>query len=104
MKICPRNRDKLIFEVACADVGVITLIAAYLFSGQVQAAFTVIPRSLEYIRTGKLRALAVTSATRLEVLPDLPTVDEFVPGYEAGSWFGVGAPKGTSTEIIEKLK
>jgi tripartite-type tricarboxylate transporter receptor subunit TctC len=75
-----------------------------LISGQVQAAFTVIPRSLEYIRTGKLRALAVTSATRLEVLPDLPTVDEFVPGYEAGSWFGVGAPKGTSTEIIEKLK
>jgi tripartite-type tricarboxylate transporter receptor subunit TctC len=75
-----------------------------LISGQVQAAFTVLPRSLEYIRTGKLRALAVTSATHLEVLPDLPTVDEFVPGYEASSWFGVGAPKSTSTEIIEKLK
>jgi tripartite-type tricarboxylate transporter receptor subunit TctC len=75
-----------------------------LISGQVQATFTVIPRSMDYIRTGQLRALAVTSATRLEVLPDLPTVDEFVPGYEAGSWFGVGAPKGTSTEIIEKLK
>jgi tripartite-type tricarboxylate transporter receptor subunit TctC len=75
-----------------------------LINGQVQAAFTVIPRSLEYIRTGQLRALAVTSATRLEVLPGLPTVDEFVPGYEAGSWYGVGAPKGTSTEIIEKLK
>jgi tripartite-type tricarboxylate transporter receptor subunit TctC len=75
-----------------------------LINGQVQAAFTVIPRSLEYIRTGQLRALAVTSATRLEVLPGLPTVDEFVPGYEAGSWYGVGAPKGTSTKIIEKLK
>src|SRR5262245_44504436 len=74
-----------------------------LISGQVQAAFTVIPRSIDYIRTGQLRALAVTSATRLEVLPGLPTVDEFVPGYEASSWFGVGAPKGTSTEIIEKL-
>jgi tripartite-type tricarboxylate transporter receptor subunit TctC len=74
-----------------------------LISGQVQAAFPVIPASLEYIRTGKLRALAVTSATRLEVLPDVPTVDEFVPGYEASSWFGVGAPKGTSTKIIEKL-
>jgi tripartite-type tricarboxylate transporter receptor subunit TctC len=75
-----------------------------LISGQVQAAFNVIPTSLEYIRTGKLRALAVTSATHLEVLPDLPTVDEFVPGYEASSWYGVGAPKGTPTEIIEKLK
>jgi tripartite-type tricarboxylate transporter receptor subunit TctC len=74
-----------------------------LISGQVQAAFNVIPRSLEYIRTGKLRALAVTSATRLEALPGIPTVDEFVPGYEAGSWYGVGAPKGTSTKIIEKL-
>jgi tripartite-type tricarboxylate transporter receptor subunit TctC len=70
----------------------------------VHAAFTVIPRSLEYIRTGKLRALAVTSATHLEVLSGLPTVDEFVPGYEASSWYGVGAPKGTSTEIIEKLE
>src|SRR5262245_15898940 len=74
-----------------------------LISGQVQAAFPVIPGSLEYIRTGKVRALAVTSATHLEVLPGLPTVDEFVPGYEASSWYGVGAPKGTSTEIIEKL-
>jgi len=74
-----------------------------LISGQMQAAFPVIPGSLEYIRTGKLRALAVTSATRLEVLPGVPTVGEFLPGYEASSWFGVGAPKGTSTEIIEKL-
>ena len=75
-----------------------------LISGQVQASFNVLPAVLEYIRTGQLRALAVTSAMHLEVLPDLPTVDEFVPGYEASSWYGVGAPKGTSTEIIEKLK
>ena len=75
-----------------------------LISGQVQASFNVIPAVLEYIRTGQLRALAVTSATHLEVLPDLPTVDEFVPGYEASTWYGVGAPKGTSKEIIEKLK
>src|SRR5215510_4594987 len=74
-----------------------------LISGQVQAAFTVIPRSIDYIRTGQLRALAVTSAAHLEVLPGVPTVDEFVPGYEASSWFGVGALKGTSTKIIEKL-
>jgi tripartite-type tricarboxylate transporter receptor subunit TctC len=74
-----------------------------LINGQVQAAFTMIPTSLEYIRTGKLRALAVISATHLEVLPGVSTVDEFVPGYEAGSWYGVGAPKGTSTKIIEKL-
>src|SRR5262245_29031708 len=74
-----------------------------VISGQVHASFNVIPAVLEYIRTGKLRALAVTSATHLEVLPGLPTVDEFVPGYEASSWYGVGAPKGTSTKIIEKL-
>jgi tripartite-type tricarboxylate transporter receptor subunit TctC len=74
-----------------------------LINGQVQAAFTMIPTSLEYIRTGKLRALAVTSATHLEVLPDLPTVDEFVPGYEAGSWYGIGAPKNTPTGIVDKL-
>src|SRR5262249_35395604 len=75
----------------------------YRANTQVQAAFTVIPRSIDYIRTGKLRALAVTSAAHLEVVPDVPTLEEVVPGYEASSWFGVGAPKGTSTEIIEKL-
>jgi len=69
----------------------------------VQAAFPVVPSSLEYIRTGKIRALAVTSATPLEQLPGLPTIDESVPGYEASSWFGLGAPKGTPTPIIEKL-
>ena len=59
--------------------------------------------SIEYIRAGKLRALAVTTATRSEALPDIPTVGEFVPGYEASAWFGVGAPKNTPAEIIDKL-
>ncbi len=59
--------------------------------------------AIEYIRAGKLRALAVTTATRSETLPDIPTVGEFVPGYEASNWNGVGAPKGTPAEIIDKL-
>jgi tripartite-type tricarboxylate transporter receptor subunit TctC len=59
--------------------------------------------SIEYVRTGKLRALAVTTATRSEALPDLPTVGEFVPGYEASGWYGIGAPKNTLAEIIDKL-
>jgi tripartite-type tricarboxylate transporter receptor subunit TctC len=74
-----------------------------IISGQVQGIFGVIPTSQEYIKTGKVRALAVTGATRSEVLPHVPTMAEFVPGYEASTWYGVGAPKGTSTEIIEKL-
>jgi tripartite-type tricarboxylate transporter receptor subunit TctC len=74
-----------------------------LLGGQVQLAFTPITTVIEFIRAGKLRALAVTSATRAEALPDIPTVGEFVPGYEAGGWEGVGAPKGTSTEIIDRL-
>src|SRR5215813_13252091 len=59
--------------------------------------------SIEYIRDGRLRALAVTTATRSELLPDIPTVDQFVPGYEASGWFGLGAPKATPAEIVEKL-
>ena len=59
--------------------------------------------SIEHIRAGKLRALAVTTATRSEALPDIPTVGEFVPGYEASDWFGVGAPKNTPAEIVDKL-
>ena len=59
--------------------------------------------SIEHIRAGRLRALAVTTATRLEALPDVPTVGEFVPGYEASAWFGIGAPKNTPAEIIDKL-
>jgi tripartite-type tricarboxylate transporter receptor subunit TctC len=59
--------------------------------------------SIEHIKTGRLRALAVTSATRSDELPDIPTVGEFVPGYEASAWFGVGAPKATPAEVIGKL-
>ena len=65
--------------------------------------FDGIPSSIEHIRAGKLRALAVTTATRSEVLPDVPTVGDFVPGYEASVWYGVGAPKNTPAEIIDKL-
>jgi tripartite-type tricarboxylate transporter receptor subunit TctC len=57
----------------------------------------------DFIRSGKLRALAVTTASRAEVLPDLPTLGEFVPGYEASQWYGLGAPKGTPAEIVDKL-
>jgi tripartite-type tricarboxylate transporter receptor subunit TctC len=74
-----------------------------LIAGQVQVMFPNTGASLEYVKAGKLRALAVTTATRSEALPDLPTVAEFVPGYEAGSWFGVGTPKATPAEIVEKL-
>jgi len=76
---------------------------ADLLGGQVQVMFSVIPSSIEYIRSGQLRALAVTTATRLDVLPDVPTVAEFVPGYEASTWNGIGAPKNTPAEIVDKL-
>ena len=59
--------------------------------------------SIEYVRAGKLRALAVTTATRSEALPDLPTIGEFVPGYEASGWYGFGAPRNTLTDIVDKL-
>ena len=74
-----------------------------LLGGQVQVYFATTASSVEYIKAGKLRALAVTTATRSEMLPDVPTVDEFVPGYEASTWSGVGAPKATAAEIVEKL-
>jgi tripartite-type tricarboxylate transporter receptor subunit TctC len=74
-----------------------------LLGGQVQVIFSPMPEAIEYIRAASLRALAVTSATRSEVLPDIPTVGEFVPGYEASGWFGVGAPKNTPAEIVDKL-
>ena len=65
--------------------------------------FDVTTTSIEYIRAGKLRALAVTTATRSEALPDIPTMAEFLPDYEASAWFGIGAPKNTPYEIIDKL-
>jgi tripartite-type tricarboxylate transporter receptor subunit TctC len=74
-----------------------------LLGGQVQATFDNLPASIEHIRAGTLRALAVTTATRSQVLPDIPTVSEFVPGFEASAWGGVGAPKNTPTDIIDKL-
>jgi tripartite-type tricarboxylate transporter receptor subunit TctC len=74
-----------------------------LLGGQVQVMFDATPSSLPHIRAGKLRPLAVTTATRVEILPDVPTVGEFVPGYEASVWWGVGAPKATPAEIVEKL-
>jgi tripartite-type tricarboxylate transporter receptor subunit TctC len=74
-----------------------------LVAGQVQVIFDNLPTSLEYIRAGKVRALAVTTAMRSDILPDLPTVSEFVPGYEVSSWFGIGLPKKTPTAIVYKL-
>jgi tripartite-type tricarboxylate transporter receptor subunit TctC len=74
-----------------------------LLSGQVQVYFGPTTSLIGYIRSGKLRALGVTTASRLEVLPDLPTIAEFVPGYEAAGWNGIGAPRGTSADVIEKL-
>jgi tripartite-type tricarboxylate transporter receptor subunit TctC len=74
-----------------------------LLGGQVQVVFASTVASIEYIRAGRLRALAVTAATRSDALPDIPTVGEFVPGYEASIWFGIGAPKATPAEIVDKL-
>jgi tripartite-type tricarboxylate transporter receptor subunit TctC len=74
-----------------------------LLGGQVQVMFVTTVSSIGYIKAGRLRALAVTTTTRSEALPDIPTVGEFVPGYEASTWFGIGAPKATPVEIIEKL-
>jgi tripartite-type tricarboxylate transporter receptor subunit TctC len=74
-----------------------------MISGQVQVMFDNIPTSLPHIRAGKLRALAVTSATRSDLLPDIPTVADFIPGYEATAWYGLGAPRGTPADIIAKL-
>src|SRR5882757_6142477 len=74
-----------------------------LLGGQVQVYFGTSSASVEYVRTGKLRALAVTSATRSIALPDLPTVGDFVPGFEASTWFGLGAAKNTPAEIVDKL-
>ena len=74
-----------------------------MVGGQVQVMFDNIPTAMEFVKSGKLRGLAVTGAARSETLPDLPTVADFLPGYEATSWYGVGAPKGTPKEIIDKL-
>ncbi len=74
-----------------------------LMGGQVHMTFGPLTSSIQYVRAGTLRALAVSSATRSDALPDIPTVGEFVPGYEATGWYGVGAPKNTPAEIVDKL-
>lgn len=74
-----------------------------LLAGQVQMMFPVPSTSIEYVRQGTLRPLAVTTAGRWRVMPDLPTIGEFVPGYEASTWFGVGAPRNTPAKIVDKL-
>jgi tripartite-type tricarboxylate transporter receptor subunit TctC len=74
-----------------------------LIGGQVQVMFATTPGTADYIATGRLRALAVTTAARTEMLPDLPTVGDFVPGYQASQWYGLAAPKATPTDIVERL-
>ena len=74
-----------------------------LLGGQVQVSFASIEASIEYVRAGTLRALAITTRTRSDALPDIPTVGEFVPGYEATSLFGLGGPKNTPAAIVERL-
>jgi tripartite-type tricarboxylate transporter receptor subunit TctC len=74
-----------------------------LLGGQVDVSVASLPSSIEYVRTGKLLGLAVTTATRAEALPDVPSVGEFVTGYEVSAWYGVGAPKGTPVDVIDKL-
>jgi tripartite-type tricarboxylate transporter receptor subunit TctC len=79
------------------------LAVADLLAGQVQVVFDVLPESVGHIRAGKLRSLAVTTATRSEALPEVPTISDFVPGFETSAWFGIGAPRNTPIAIIDKL-
>jgi len=74
-----------------------------LISGQVQVMFVAITSSIEYIKAGRLRALGVTTTTRSQALPDVPTIADFVPGYEDSNWWGFGAPKATPAAIVDKL-
>jgi tripartite-type tricarboxylate transporter receptor subunit TctC len=74
-----------------------------LLGGQVEVMFATLPSSIGYIRGGKLRPLGVTLASRSDAAPEVPTINEFVPGYDAGDWYGIGAPKGTPAEIVDKL-
>jgi tripartite-type tricarboxylate transporter receptor subunit TctC len=74
-----------------------------LISGQVQVMFNNVPNSIEHVRSGRLRALAVTTVDRLQALPGIPTIGEYVPGYEASSWWGLAAPINTPVEIVQRL-
>jgi tripartite-type tricarboxylate transporter receptor subunit TctC len=94
---------KLMTGVDLVHVPYRSSFASDLIGGQVQVAFTPIPLSIAFIRDGKLRPLAVTGTKPSDALPGIPTVAQFVPGYEADVWHGVGAPKNTPTDIIAKL-
>ena len=74
-----------------------------MLGGQMQVIFDTLPTSLEYIRSGKLRALAVTTAKRLDTLPDIPSISEFLPGFEVSAWQGLCAPKNTPSEVVDRL-
>ena len=74
-----------------------------LLGGQVQAMFAPVASSIRYVTSNKLRALGVTSASRLTTLPDLPPLSDFLPGYEVTAWFGIGAPRNTAAEIVNRL-
>jgi tripartite-type tricarboxylate transporter receptor subunit TctC len=74
-----------------------------LLAGQIQLMFSPLPPSIGYVKSGRLRALAVTTAARSQVLPDVPAIGDFVPGYEASAWYGIGAPKGTPADIVDRL-
>ena len=81
----------------------LSLALSDLLADQVQVLFSGVPAAIEFIRSGKLRALAVTTVAREETLPDLPSLADFVPGFEASQWYGVGAPRDTPAEIIATL-
>jgi tripartite-type tricarboxylate transporter receptor subunit TctC len=94
---------KLMTGITFTHVPYRTALMPDLLAGQVHFYFSPLPQPIEYVKDGRLRGLAITSATRSELLPDVPTVGEFVPGYQAVGWVGVGTPKGTSPEVIDKL-
>jgi tripartite-type tricarboxylate transporter receptor subunit TctC len=94
---------KMMTGISFVHVPYKTALMPDLLAGRVQFYFSPTPLAVGYIRDGRLRALAVTGATRSAALPDVPAIAEFLPGYEVDGWLGIGAPKGTSTEIVERL-
>lgn len=102
----PHLAGELFKQMAGVDLVHVPYTSSYmpdLLAGRVQVTFAPIATSIANVKAGKLRALAVTGATRAEILPDVPTVGQFVKGYEASVWHGVGAPKGTASDVIDKL-
>jgi tripartite-type tricarboxylate transporter receptor subunit TctC len=94
---------KLMTGITFTHVPYRTALMPDLLAGQVHFYFSPLPQPIEYVKDGRLRGLAITSATRSALLPEVPTVGEFVPGYQAVGWVGVGSPKGASIEVIDKL-